>query len=124
MSLVIKAFFYIAIVILVAKMDNNAARLKFLVVISLVHLILFAPDLAPVLVDPLILIVLVLFGIPLWISKETAILLLLIFMVLPLQQYFWLFLISKAVYVFTVGGLLYSALFGETPNKKEEVAAK
>ncbi|MDP6670764.1 MAG: hypothetical protein QGI60_03025, partial [archaeon] len=70
------------------------------------------------LVDPLILVVLVIFGIPLWISKGTAIFILLIFMLLPVQQYFWLFIISKAVYVITLGGLIYSALFGEKSDEK------
>ena len=120
MSLVIKAFFYLAIVILLAKQKDNASRLKLIVVVSLVHLILFMPDLSPLLIDPLILIVLVIFGIPLWISRETIILLLLIILVLPLQQYFWLFLIARGFYVMIVGGIIYTALWEKTPGNKEK----
>lgn len=118
MSLVIKALFYLAIVVLVAKQKDNATRLKLIVVVSLVHIILFMPDLSPILIDPLILIVLVIFGIPIWISRETAILLLLIILVLPLQQYFWLYLISRALYVMIVGGIIYTALWAKIPEKK------
>ncbi len=119
MSWGIKILLYISILILFTKRKSDVEKLKFIALIALIHVILFFPVVPAILIDPLILIALLLFQIPLWISRETAIFILLVIIFLPVQQFFWIFMLTQVIYVIIIGGLIYATLFEKIPKKEE-----
>ena len=116
-NFIVKIFLYISVIILFFKQKGVTRKAKFITVIALAHVVLLHPALQDdVIINSLILAILLAFNIPLWISKETAIVLLLITVFLPTKQYFWLFLLAQVFYFVTIGGLILAALEPEKPQ--------
>ena len=114
-QILIRILIYTAMLILFFKQKNNEKRIKFVAVVAIILTLILALRFGEVMTNALILAALLLFGIPLWISRETALVLLLALAVLPLEQYFWLHLIAIAIYAIMVGGMIYAAF---TPQKE------
>jgi len=126
---VIQVLVYIAVVLLFFRQKTNAHRLKLVVLIAIIMYIIHFMEVPDAIIpglykDTLIVALVLLFGIPLWIRKETALVLVLLLAVLPLRQFFWLFLIGKAFYAITLGGIIYAGIIGVGEEKPSEQKAE